>query len=117
MSQNSLAANARRFLDASSQKSTEDFLMHVLDHVRVERLVFHMTMSENCAVVETTAHARHEDICRVIAERLDRARSLPLFGANEYPAVGCSSGTSGDHGDSRGSSDAGASSSKCHVVS
>lgn len=47
--------------------------MGVLDHVRAERSVLPTNMSEHCGVFETTAHVRHEDICRVIAEGLARA--------------------------------------------
>lgn len=98
--QSSLAANARWFLDSSLQKTTWDFFMLVLDHVRAAGLLLRTNTSEHCSGIETMARARHEDISRAIAKELDRARSLAEFGANDKCAVGCSSGTSGDGGHS-----------------
>lgn len=55
-------------------------------------------LSKHSYVIETMAPARHEDIRRVIAEGLDRPRSLPELGATNNSVVGDSSGTSGDIG-------------------
>lgn len=76
--------------------------MFVLYHVCVEGLVFHSNISEHCDVIETTALGHLEDIPRVIAEGLDRARSLPELRATYTSAAGFSSGTSGDGGNSSG---------------
>lgn len=43
--QSSLAANARRFFDASLQKSTEDFFMAVLHHAHAGGLVIRTNTS------------------------------------------------------------------------
>lgn len=56
--------------------------------------------SEHCDVVSTTACALNDDTYRAIAEGLDRARSLPEFGANGKSAVDRSSCTSSDGGSS-----------------
>lgn len=66
--QSLLPANTRQFLDASPQKSTEDFFMCVIDHVHGEGLVFHTRISQYCGVIKTTAGARHEDIRRFITK-------------------------------------------------
>lgn len=59
-------------------------------------------MSERFNVVETTDRGRHEDIRLFIAEGLDRAVSLPEFGANDSFELIGSSGTSGKGGNSSG---------------
>lgn len=88
--QNSLTANSRQFLGSSLQKSGGDFFKHVPDHVRVKESMFCANMSNHCDVVATTARQQHEDICPDIAEWLDRARSMPEFGAKDNSAIGCS---------------------------
>lgn len=72
-----------RFLDASFQNSSEDIFMPFLDHVRAERPVFHVNISNHCGVVETTGWARHENSRPIIAKILDRAWSLPELSANK----------------------------------
>lgn len=98
--QSSLAPNARWFLDASWQKSTENLFMRLLDQFQAKGLVLRSNISEDCGVIVTTARVRHEDIRQVIAESLDRTRNLPKFGANDNSAGGSSSGTSDDDGNS-----------------
>lgn len=82
--------------------------MHEVDHHRADGLMLHTNTSELCGVLNTTARAGHEDICRAITEELHHVRSLPEFGANDYCVADGSSCT----GDGSGHfNDTGASSS------
>lgn len=74
--------------------------------------MFRASMYRHCTLIMTTERACHEDFRCVIAEALDRARSLPGFGANDYSAVGRSLGSSSDSG---GSNDSGTSFSSCRT--
>lgn len=67
--------------------------MRVFDHVSGQWSVSRANMFEHCDFVETTARAQNDDHRRVIAAGLDRAQSLPEFGANDNSAVGGYSGT------------------------
>lgn len=102
MDQSSVVANVRLFLDGSLQKSTKSFLMHVLDHVGAERLLFRTNISDHCSVIGTTARARHERPSRDIAERMDSARSVTDFAGSDKSAASSSLGTSCDGGISNG---------------
>lgn len=76
--------------------------MSVLDYVNDEWLVFLTHTSKNCGAIQSTAHARHEDISRVIVEGMNRARSPPQFGPNDSSVVRCFLGTRGDNENSIG---------------
>lgn len=64
MEQSSLVVNAHPFLNASLQKSTEDFFTPILNDVRGRALVFRTNISETCGVIDTTARGSHEDTRR-----------------------------------------------------
>lgn len=61
--------------------------MVFLDYLCAEGLVLCVSMPEHFDVVETIMHARHEDICRIMAEGLDGAHSVLRIGANDNSAV------------------------------
>lgn len=106
--QSSFAANSHRIVDVLLHNCTEYFYMQVLGHDGSKRLVFRANISEHFEVVETTGHARHDDIGRLIAKGLSRARGLPEIRFSVNSAV---RGFSCASGDDRGSSCRGVSSS------
>lgn len=61
----SLAANAPLLLDASLQKSTDDFFMRVPDHFCSEGLVFCTNMTKHCN--------------NVMRSKLPRVRVIKIF--------------------------------------
>lgn len=109
----SLAASTPWFLDASLLKGAGDFFMRDLDNVRAQGKVFCTSMSEHCSAAATTVNQRPEDICRVIAQGMDSAWSLPEFGANDNSGVG---GSSGSKSGGKASGGASAFSSCCPIV-
>lgn len=66
--------------------------MHFKDHVHAEGLVFHTNVCDLCRVIATMRRVLHNDIRQIIAERQDRAWSLPGFCANNKYSGGSSSG-------------------------
>lgn len=77
--------------------------MLLLDHVRVEDLVFRGNMFKRCVVIKTTVRVRHEDICLVIPEEFYRSRGLHKLVPNDNSAVDCFLGAGGDDGNSSSS--------------
>lgn len=73
LDQSLLAANKGRFLDPLLQRSVGEFFGRVLNHVRVEGLVFSANISNPSDVTEATATRRVEDNHLDIAEGLGRA--------------------------------------------